>query len=88
MPNVKSAEKRHRQSLKRRDRNRTSKAAMRTALKKAEKAIESGTVEEARAELKTACKVLDSTAQKGIIHDNLASRKKSRLMIKLNKKAK
>ena len=88
MPNVKSAEKRLKQSLKRRERNRTAKATMRTALKKVEKAIESGSVEDAQVELKKACKVLDSTAQKGIIHNNLASRKKSRLMKKLNKKAK
>ena len=42
MPNIKSAKKRLKQSLKRRDRNRTTKAAMRTSVKKAEKGIETG----------------------------------------------
>jgi small subunit ribosomal protein S20 len=34
--------------------------------------------------VKAACKALDTTAQKGVIHKNTASRKKSRLMKKLN----
>ncbi len=84
MPNIKSAEKRLRQSLKRRDRNRKAKAAMRTSVKKAEKATSAGKPEDAKAAVAAACKVLDTTARKGIIHKNMASRKKSRLMKKLN----
>ena len=89
MPNIKSAEKRLRQSIKRRDRNRMTKAAMRTEIKKAEKGIADGD-SAAAAAVKAACKSLDTTAQKGVIHKKTASRKKSRLMKKLNaaKKAK
>ncbi|MFA6448021.1 MAG: 30S ribosomal protein S20 [bacterium] len=84
MPNIKSAEKRLRQSLKRRDRNRTTKAAMRTEIKKADKGIAAGDPAVAVEAVKAACKALDTTAQKGVIHKNTASRKKSRLMKKLN----
>ncbi len=83
MPNIKSAKKRLRQSLKRRDRNRKAKAAMRTTVKKAEAAA-AGKPEDAKTAVAAACKVLDTTARKGIIHKNMASRKKSRLMKKLN----
>ncbi len=87
MPNIKSAKKRLKQSLKRRDRNRTTKAAMRTSVKKAEKGVEAGAADAAAA-VKAACISLDKTAQKGVIHKNTASRKKSRLMKKLNTTAK
>ena len=86
MPNIKSAKKRLRQNIKARERNRTAKAALRTCIKKAESAIEGDDREKALASLKTASKKLDSTAQKKVIHSNLASRKKSRLTKKFNQK--
>ena len=85
MPNIKSAKKRLKQSEKRRVRNQAYKSAMRTFLKKAEQAIDEGDKEQAAAAVKSACRKLDKTAQKGVIHDNQASRKKARLMSKLNK---
>lgn len=85
MPRIKSAKKRLRQSIIRRDRNRSDKAALKTSLKKAELAIKAGKKEDAEKLVREACKHLDKTAQKNVIHDNLASRKKSRLMLKLQK---
>jgi len=85
MPNIKSAKKRLRQNIKRRERNRAVKSSLRTFVKKAETALKAGKKEEAAAAVKVACKKLDKTAQKGVIHDNSASRKKSRLMLKLQK---
>ena len=85
MPNIKSAKKRLKQSIKRRDRNRSVKASLRTILKKADAALKSSDKDLAATAVKEACRKLDKTSQKGVIHDNVASRKKSRLMLKLKK---
>jgi small subunit ribosomal protein S20 len=85
MPNIKSAKKRLKQSIKRRERNRAAKATLKTTVKKAETALDAGNKEEASKAIKAAVKRLDKTAQKGVIHKKAASRKKSRLMTKLNK---
>jgi small subunit ribosomal protein S20 len=78
MANTKSAEKRWRQSLKRRMRNRIAKSAIRTRVKSVNRTIGAG---EPDAEaLKLAIKALDKAAEKGIIHPNNAARRKSRLM--------
>lgn len=86
MPNVKSAKKRLKQNIKRRERNRKAKSTMRTAVKKAESAVATKDKSSREAVLE-ACKVLDKTAGKGVVHKNLAARKKSRLMKKLNEAA-
>lgn len=76
MPNVKSAEKRARQSIVRRDRNRRDRTRLRTAIKKVRQA---SSAETARAALKAAESLLDRSAAKGIVHPNTAARTKSRL---------
>lgn len=80
MPNTKSAAKAMRQSLKRRQRNRSVRTATRTQLKKARLAVESLPQEEALAAVRRAARALDKAAQKGVIHRNNAARRKSRLM--------
>jgi small subunit ribosomal protein S20 len=79
----KSALKRWRQSLARRDRNRSVKSETRTLLNKAIVAIESdpSTAETA---VREAVSALDRAAQKNVIHDNAASRGKSRLLKRYN----
>jgi small subunit ribosomal protein S20 len=79
----KSAIKRWRQSLERRDRNRSVKSQTRTLLNKAIAAIESdaSTAEEA---VREAVAALDRAAQKKVIHDNAAARGKSRLLKRFN----
>lgn len=83
MAHSKSALKRWRQSLKRRDRNRAGKGRTRTILNRALTAVASdaSSAEEA---VKSALSALDKAAQKGIIHKNAASRSKSRLLKRYN----
>jgi small subunit ribosomal protein S20 len=76
LPNVKSAEKRMRQSRVRAARNRQFRSTMRTALKKVRTA---DTVETADSAFRTASALLDRAASKRIIHPNKANRTKSRL---------
>ncbi len=83
MANIKSAEKKHRQSLKRAERNRVVRGSTRTAIKKARVAIESGDPNALQAVM-TAESALDRAAAKGVIHPNNASRRKSRLYQALN----
>ena len=78
MANIKSAEKRWRQSLKRRIRNRSARTAARTHVKNVNRAIATGETDEAA--LREAVSALDKAAEKGIIHRNNAARRKSRLM--------
>ncbi|MCA9270700.1 MAG: 30S ribosomal protein S20 [Planctomycetales bacterium] len=79
MPNSRSAEKRLRQNIVRRDRNRSAKSALRTAIRKVREAAAAQDVAKADAELRVASKLLDQTAAKKVIHRNTASRLKSRL---------
>lgn len=79
MATHKSAEKRHRQSLKKRDRNRFAKSSIRTTLKKALSLAEAGKVEEAKAAAKLATKLLDKAAVHGVVHKKNAARRISRL---------
>lgn len=79
MPNTTSAKKRHGQSLIRRDRNRAAKSQLRGALRKTREAVQAGQLEEAQVLVQSTSRMLDKIAAKGIIHNNKASRLKSRL---------
>jgi small subunit ribosomal protein S20 len=83
MPNIKSAKKRLKQSLIRRDRNRSAKHAIRTEYKKVIEAVAAGNVEQAETELRTVAKKVDQAAARKIIHRNAAARVKSRLSAKV-----
>jgi len=78
-----SAEKRHRQSEDRRMRNKTTKSAVRTSVKKfislAQKKDPSS-----EAALKDMVKKIDTASRKGIITKNAAARKKSRMQRQFN----
>lgn len=76
MPNVKSAKKRARTNLKRRERNRRDRSRLRTAIKKVRQA---DSADAARDAMRDAESLLDRLAGKGVIHDNTAARHKSRL---------
>lgn len=84
MANTKSAEKRNKQALVRRDRNRQMKSRLRTAVKKLRQAVESGDQAQAQSLLQGTLSIVDATATKGVIHKNAASRTKSRLQRALN----
>ncbi len=84
MANIKSAEKKNRQSIKRAERNRVVRGSTRTAVKKARLAIDSGDPNALQAVM-AAERALDRAASKGVIHANNASRRKSRLYQALNR---
>jgi len=63
-------------------RNTMYRSRVKTAVKKAEQSIFTGTPDEAT--IREAISTLDRAAGKGIIHKNNAARRKSRLMKKLN----
>ncbi len=83
MANIKSAEKRARQSVKRRAHNMAARSELRTAIKKVDTAIKSGDRDQALASFKAAVPVIDSMVTKGIIHRNKAARHKSHLSANL-----
>jgi small subunit ribosomal protein S20 len=84
MANIKSAIKRIRQNEKRRVRNAAVRSTVRTSVKGARTAIESGQADQARATLLRTVQILDKAVTKGVIHENTAARKKSRLTRQLN----
>lgn len=79
MANIKSAAKRARQAERRRQHNVALRSSMRTALKKASKAIEAGDATAAAAAFREGAAMVDSMARKGLVHPNKAARHKSRL---------
>jgi small subunit ribosomal protein S20 len=83
MPNIKSAKKRHRQSLQRRARNRATKSALRTQIRKVKELIAAGNVDEARKESSVLSKKLDQAAAKRVLHSNTSARLKSRMSKRL-----
>ena len=79
MANTKSAEKRHRQNVKQRERNRAHRSRLRTAVKSLRQAVASGDAVKANELLAGTLSVIDQSAQKKVIHANTASRTKARL---------
>lgn len=79
MPNIASAKKRARQSEKNRMHNRHLRSRLRTQIKNVMKAVAAGDKDAAIAAYKAAVPVIDSIADKGIVHKNKAARHKSRL---------
>ncbi|NTW77111.1 MAG: 30S ribosomal protein S20 [Syntrophaceae bacterium] len=84
MATHKSAEKRDRQSVKRRERNISSKSAVKTGIKSVLSAVGTKDKEASEKALKAAVPVIDKAAAKGVIHKKNASRKISRLTKKIN----
>jgi small subunit ribosomal protein S20 len=79
MANIASARKAARQSVKRRALNASQRSELRSAIKRVRKAIDAGDKAAARAMLSASTKIIDTIADKKIIHKNKASRHKSRL---------
>ncbi|GMU11203.1 MULTISPECIES: 30S ribosomal protein S20 [Corallococcus] len=79
MANTKSAEKRHRQSLKRRARNVNVRTTVKDAVKSAREAIASKDGTKTTDALKAASKTLNKAASKGVLHKRTAARRISRL---------
>lgn len=79
MANSAQARKRARQSEKQRQRNTSQRSEFRTAVKKVLKAVEAGDKSAAQAVYQESISVIDSIADKNIVHKNKAARHKSRL---------
>ncbi|MFP4113276.1 MAG: 30S ribosomal protein S20 [Spirochaetota bacterium] len=79
-----SAAKRHRQSERRRLRNRAVRSQVRSGIRKFLAAVEANNKDTASDQLKTVTRLLDSASGKGVYHENTAARTKSRLTRKLN----
>jgi small subunit ribosomal protein S20 len=81
--NIKSQIKRNRQNERRRLRNKSARAELRTRTKTAVVAAERGDEDHVEA-LRMAVRRIDKAASKGIIHKNQAANRKSRLMRRIN----
>ena len=79
MANSAQARKRARQAMKQRAHNASQRSEFRTAIKGVRRAIESGDKAAAQAIYTKAVSVIDSLADKRIVHKNKSSRHKSRL---------
>ena len=87
MANIKSAKKRILVTQTKALRNKKTKSAVKTAVKKVDAAIAANDKELAKAELLKATSAIDKAASKGVYHKNTASRKISRLNLAVNKMA-
>ena len=77
MANIKSQIKRNRQNEAARERNKSVRSALKTAVRRFHEAVEAGDVEKAKTLATEAGKKLDKAASKGVIHKNQAANRKS-----------
>jgi small subunit ribosomal protein S20 len=75
--NIKSQIKRIKTNEKARQRNKSVRSALKTAIRRVRTAADAGDKETALAELKTASRDLDKAVSKGVIHSNQAANRKS-----------
>ena len=83
MPNIKCAKKRVKVTAVKNLRNKSINSELKTEIKKANLAVESGAENKAEA-VRLAVKKSDQAAAKGILPKNTAARRKSALVRKLN----
>lgn len=83
MPNTKSAEQRMRSNARRHLHNQSLKSRLKTLEKKYLALVTAGQKEEAAAALRAVAAAFDKAAKSGVLHPNNASRKKSRLSVRL-----
>jgi small subunit ribosomal protein S20 len=79
MANIASARKRARQAVKQNAHNSSLRSRLRTAIKSVRKAVAAGDKAAAAKQLQASQSIIDSIADKRIVHKNTASRHKSRL---------
>lgn len=84
MANHFSALKRARQTEKRTTRNRANTSRLRTTLRQLREALAKGDKPAAEQVFRETVSALDKAVQKGVLHDNTASRYKSRLSARLH----
>src|SRR2546429_8522108 len=87
MANTQSAKKRVRASIRKRDRNRSTRSAVKTLVSRARRPALPDAASLTSEEVRRAISALDKAAEKGVLHANNASRRKARLMSALAKMA-
>ena len=80
-----SAQKRHRQNLKRHEHNRAIKSRVHGAVKEAVQAIAGSDPQAAKEKLREATRLLDKARSKGTLNRNAARRQVARLSARLHK---
>lgn len=85
MPNTKSAERRMRNSARKHARNTSVKSRLHSLEKKYLTLVTAGKKDEAGLALKAVVSAFDKAAKSGVVHKATASRKKSRLSLRLNR---
>ena len=83
MPNIKSAKKRVKVIAAKTAKNKATRSDLKTEIKKANAAIETGAADKDIA-VKAAVKKIDQAVAKGLLHKNTAARRKSALAKKAN----
>ena len=84
MANIKSQIKRNRTNERRRLRNKGVKSELKTAVRRFREAADGGDATAATAALRSASKLLDKAASKGVIHQNQAANRKSAMAKRLS----
>ena len=79
MANIKSAQKRARQAVQRREHNMSLRTEVRSAIKNVKKAVAAGNKDDAAKVLRESQRVIDRIVAKGVLHRNAGDRHKSRL---------
>ena len=87
MANIKSQIKRVKTNEKRRQRNKSVRSSVRTAVRKFREAVEAGNHEEAAELQRAAARALDKAASKGVIHKNQAANRKSAMAKRIHSAA-
>lgn len=83
MPNTKSAERRMRSSARKHDRNVSVKSRVKTFERRYLETLKGGDKAAAKTALSSYTSVVDKAVKAGVIHQTTASRKKSRLSVRL-----
>ena len=84
MANIKSAKKRILVNRTKAERNKSTRSAVKTAIKKVEIAVANKDVEAAKVALPAAISAINTAASKGVYHKNNAARKVSRVTKAVN----
>lgn len=84
MANIKSQLKRIKTNEKARQRNKSVKSALKTAIRRFREAAETGDHDKAAELARSASRALDKAASKGVIHPNAAANKKSAIASRAN----
>ena len=84
MANIASQIKRNRQNERARVRNKATRSAIKTAIKRFNAAVEAGDTDDAQLAYAAAASKLDRAARKGVVHANFAANHKAKMARSLN----